>query len=100
MGVLSIREGVMINKTVKQETLQRLTKIRGQVEGLMRMIDEEKYCIDIVSQSNAIRRAVEQVALLVMKRHIESCVADSMSSKETAKQKINELIESVDRFIR
>ena len=90
----------MINKTVKQESLKRLNKIRGQVEGLMRMIDDEKYCIDIVNQSNAIRRAVEQVALLVMKRHIESCVADSMNSKEAAKQKINELIEAVDRFIR
>ena len=72
----------MINKTVKQESLKRLSRIRGQVECLMRMIDEEKYCIDIIHQSNAIRRAVEQVALLVMKRHIESCVADSMASKE------------------
>ncbi|MDO8644226.1 MAG: metal-sensitive transcriptional regulator [bacterium] len=89
----------MINEPVKKASLSRLKKIRGQVEGLMRMVDNEKYCIDVINQVNAIRRALEQVALILMKRHVESCVAHSIK-KEGGKEKIDELIHSIDRFIR
>lgn len=89
----------MINEEVKKESLKRLSRIKGQIEGLSRMIDKEEYCIDLINQANAIRRALEQVALIIMKRHVESCVAHSIK-KEGGTQKIDELIKSVDRFIR
>jgi len=77
----------------------RLKKVEGQIKGLMRMIEQDKYCIDLMTQVNAMRRALEKVALIIMKRHIESCVVESIKEKKGA-QKIDELIDSIDRFIR
>ena len=89
----------MINEKVKKDTLLRLRKVEGQVRGLMKMVDEEKYCIDLINQINAIRRALEKVALGILKRHIESCVTESMECKEGS-HKIDELVDSIDKFIR
>lgn len=89
----------MINEEVKVEAQKRLRRIEGQIGGLMRMIEEEKYCIDLIDQINAIRRALEQVALIIMKRHVESCVAESIKGKG-GKEKVDELISTIDRFIR
>lgn len=89
----------MINEGTKKQALKRLRKIEGQVKGLMRMVEGEKYCIDLITQVNAIRRALEKVALIIMKRHIESCVTESVREKKGS-QKIDELINSIDRFIR
>ena len=89
----------MINKEVKDQALKRLKRIEGQVRGLAKMVEGEQYCIDIINQVNAVRRALEQVALIVMKRHVESCVADSIK-KGGGKSKINELINSIDKFIK
>ena len=89
----------MINEDTKEQCLKRLRKVEGQLKGLMKMIEGEKYCIDLITQTNAIRRALEKVALIIMKRHIESCVAESVKSKK-GNQKIDELIDSIDRFIR
>ena len=89
----------MINEEAKDKSIKRLKRIEGQVKGLMKMIDEEQYCIDLVNQVNAIRRALEQVALIIMRRHVESCVAESIK-KDKGKQKIDELIRSIDRFIK
>ncbi len=89
----------MINKEVKEATLTRLNRIEGQVKGLKRMVEEEQYCIDLINQTHAIRRALEQVALIVMKRHVESCVAEACGTR-SGKAKIDELIRTIDRFIR
>ncbi|MBI2092005.1 MAG: metal-sensitive transcriptional regulator [Deltaproteobacteria bacterium] len=89
----------MVNKETKEMAISRLKKIEGQVRGLQHMIDSEKYCIDIINQINAARRALDQVGLLVMKRHLESCVADAIKTKG-GEEKIKELVESVDKFIR
>lgn len=89
----------MVNKKTKEQAAIRLKKIAGQIGGIGAMIEAEKYCIDIINQINAARRALDQVALLIMKRHLESCVTDAIKTKGGA-EKINELIESVDRFIR
>lgn len=89
----------MIDQPTKEATLKRLRRIEGQVKGLMRMIEEEQYCIDLINQTNAIRRALEQVALLIMKRHVESCVTESVQCCE-GRGKIEELISTIDRFIR
>lgn len=89
----------MINEPTKEAALARLKKIEGQVRGIEQMVNKEKYCIDIITQINAVRRALEQVALIVMKRHLESCVIDAIKTKG-GEDKIEELIETVDRFIR
>lgn len=89
----------MIDRKAKDKTLARLKRIEGQVKGLAKMTEEGQYCIDLVNQINAIRRALEQVALIIMKRHVESCVAESFRSKK-GDEKVEELISTIDRFIR
>ncbi len=89
----------MINDETKKDALKRLRRIEGQIKGLIKMVDEEKYCIDLIDQVNALRRALEQVALIIMKRHVESCVAESLKCYDQGK-KVDELIKTIDRFIR
>lgn len=88
----------MINKEVKADALVRLKRIEGQIRGVQNMVEEERYCIDIINQITAVCKALEQVGLLVMRRHLESCVADSIRSAKSD-GKIKELISSIERFI-
>ncbi len=89
----------MINEEVKKQAVKRLKRIEGQVKGIQRMIENEKYCIDIVNQVNAVRRALDQVALMVMKRHVESCVAEAIKVGNHTK-KIDELMETINKFVK
>lgn len=89
----------MINQDAKENTIKRLNRIEGQIKGLKKMIEQGHYCIDLIDQINAVRRALEQVALIIMKRHVESCVVDAINT-EGGKNKIDELIRTIDRFIR
>ena len=87
----------MINEAAKENALKRLKKIEGQVRGIMRMVEEEKYCIDIISQITAAEKALDGVAKIVMKRHVESCVTEAIVRGE-GQNKIDELIDSVFKY--
>ena len=89
----------MINEDVKKEALPRLKKIEGQIRGIQKMIEKERYCIDIINQVTAAQRALDQVGLRVMKRHIESCVTDTIKS-EGGGPMMGELMETIYGFIR
>lgn len=89
----------MIDRITKDDALVRLRRIEGQVKGIQRMVEEKRYCIDIINQITAVAKALEQVGLVVMKRHLESCVADSIRSNRT-NGKIKELISAVEKFIK
>ena len=84
----------MINEQVKAESLKRLNKIAGQVRGISRMVENEKYCIDIINQITAAKNALDGVAKIIMKRHVESCVTQAILEGH-AEEKINELITAV-----
>ena len=84
----------MINEEVKNNSMTRLKKIEGQIRGIMKMVDQEKYCIDIINQITAAEKALDGVAKNIMKRHIESCVTEAIIQGE-GKTKIDELIETV-----
>ncbi len=106
MGVLCIvengdydKENFMVNKETKELAIARLKKIEGQIRGVQQMVGDEKYCIDIINQVHAAKKALDGVALLIMKRHVNSCVADAIKSKG-GEAKVNELIETVDKFMR
>ncbi len=79
--------------------LKRLRRIEGQVRGLQRMVSEGQYCVDVLTQISSVRRATEQVGLIVMRDHIQGCVAGSVGSDD-AEQSIDELIEAVERFLK
>jgi DNA-binding FrmR family transcriptional regulator len=87
----------MINTAVKREALARLKRIEGQVRGIMRMVDEEQYCIDIINQITAAEKALDGVSRIVMKRHVESCVSQAIV-RGKGQTKIDELIETVFKF--
>ena len=88
----------MLNAQTKQETLKRLRRVAGQVAGIERMVTDERYCIEIIHQITAARRALDQVALGVMRRHVDSCVSEAIRSKQGA-AKIEELMATVHQFI-
>lgn len=90
----------MIDHETKVKALGRLRRIEGQVQGIQRMVEEEKYCVDILLQLTAVEGAVEQVQRLLLGRHIESCVADAIRSGNTRdrQKKVDELLEVFSRF--
>jgi DNA-binding FrmR family transcriptional regulator len=90
----------MVNEEAKREILDRLKRIEGQVQGIQRMVAEEKYCVDILQQVSAVLGALEQVSRRLLGRHIESCVAEAFTSGDDRERerKIGELLEVFSRF--
>jgi DNA-binding FrmR family transcriptional regulator len=77
----------------------RLRRIEGQVRGLQRMVDEDAYCIDILTQVAAVQTALEQVAVNVLDAHVRGCVADAVNGDGSeADEKLDELMAAVRRF--
>jgi DNA-binding FrmR family transcriptional regulator len=79
--------------------LTRLARVEGQVRGVCRMLDEGQYCIDVIDQITAARRALDRVALLVMRRHLNTCVKKRMAAGG-GEDMTKELVDSIDRFLR
>lgn len=90
----------MIDADTKAKVLGRLRRIEGQVQGIQRMVDEDKYCVDILLQLAAVQGAVEQAQKVLLGRHIEACVADAMRSGNSRdrQKKVGELLEIFARF--
>jgi CsoR family transcriptional regulator, copper-sensing transcriptional repressor len=90
----------VIDDETKAKALGRLRRIEGQVQGIQRMVEEEKYCVDILLQLTAVEGAVEQVQRLLLGRHIESCVAEAIRSGSTRdrQRKVDELLDVFSRF--
>jgi DNA-binding FrmR family transcriptional regulator len=77
----------------------RLRRIEGQVRGLQRMVDEDAYCVDILTQVAAVQTALEQVAVNVLDAHVRGCVADAVAADGSeADEKLDELMAAVRRF--
>ena len=77
----------------------RLRRIEGQVRGIQKMVDEDRYCIDVLTQVNATRAALEGVALRLLADHTEHCVMDAIRSGGGTK-KVKELNDAVERLVR
>ena len=84
----------------KEKLRNRLRRIEGQVRGLQRMVDEEVYCVDVLTQVASVVSALEKVGALVLRDHVEHCVRGSIERGEDADQKIEELTAAVERFLR
>ena len=84
----------------KDALTKRLHRIEGQVRGIERMVDEDRYCIDILTQIAAVRNALERLGLEVLGDHVDHCVHDALPSgdERTATQKSQELLAAVERF--
>lgn len=87
--------------TEKQALLNRLRRIEGQVRGLQRMVDDDTYCIDILTQVSAATKALETVALTLLDEHLRHCVTDAArAGGPEAEQKITEASEAIARLVR
>lgn len=88
-----------MRKDIKTSCQKRLNRIEGQVRGLARMVDEERYCIDIVTQISAVRAALRRVEEEILKDHVSHCVEHAIASGDKADQrrKIAELMAVVER---
>jgi DNA-binding FrmR family transcriptional regulator len=85
----------------KDEIAARLRRIEGQVRGLQRMVAEDKYCIDVLTQVSAATRALEAVALELLGDHLHHCVHDAILSGGTeAEDKIDEAQRAIARLVR
>ena len=79
----------------------RLRRVEGQIRGLQRMVEEDAYCIDVLTQIAAVRTALEQVAIRVLDGHVRGCVADAVADDAqdgNAAAKLDELMAAVERF--
>lgn len=78
----------------KSSALKRLARIEGQVRGVSRMIDEDRYCIDVVRQVQAIKAALSGLEKVVLDDHLETCVEDALTSDDVKarREKVEELV--------
>ena len=85
----------------KDQIQKRLRRIEGQVRGLQRMVDEDAYCIEVLTQISAATKALQAVALELLDDHINHCVTDAIASGgPDASEKINDALVAIGRLVR
>jgi CsoR family transcriptional regulator, copper-sensing transcriptional repressor len=85
----------------KDAHIKRMRRIEGQVRGISKMIESDKYCIDILTQVAAVNKAIEAVALGLLDEHLTHCVADAVSEGgQVADQKVQEASAAIARLVR
>jgi len=85
----------------KDDYLKRLRRIEGQVRGLQRLVDEDTYCIDILTQISAVTKALQSVAVGLLDEHMRHCVRDAAAeSSERADAMIEEATRAIERLVR
>jgi DNA-binding FrmR family transcriptional regulator len=91
-----------MHDTTKKSVITRLKRIGGQVGGLQRMVEDDRYCVDLLTQINAVRAALHKVEEQVLHDHVSHCVAGAFSSGDVVEQrhKVEELIATIARMTR
>ncbi len=85
----------------KDDYLKRLARIEGQVRGIKRMVEEDTYCIDVLTQVSAVTKALHAVSLGLMEDHLGHCVVDAArESQEAGDAKVREAAEAIARLVR
>ena len=82
----------------RDELLKRLARIEGQVRGIARMVDDDRYCIDVLTQIAAVQKALDAVALQLVDDHVRHCIAESSGDERAART--DELMEAVGRLVK
>ena len=85
----------------KEDYLKRLRRIEGQVRGLQKMVEDDKYCIDILTQVSAVTRALQSVSLGLLEDHLGHCVTQAVAEGgEVAELKVREASDAIARLVR
>ncbi|RGX13107.1 metal-sensitive transcriptional regulator [Paraclostridium sordellii] len=84
----------------KEALIKRLNRIEGQVKGIQKMIEDERYCVDILVQISAIRSAINKVGNIILENHIKGCVSNSIKygDFEQSDALISELMQTINKF--
>ena len=83
----------------KEDMLKRLRRIEGQVKGIQKMLEEDKYCVDILTQVAAVRAAINKVGSLILEKHSMTCIENAASS-EDKKKALSELAKTMQSFMK
>lgn len=91
-----------MNDATKRSVSNRLKRIGGQVRGIARMVEEDRYCIDLLTQLQAVRAALHKVEEEILKDHVQHCVAHAFASGDPVEQrhKVDELVAVLGRLTR
>ena len=91
-----------MHEVTQRSVSSRLKRIEGQVGGLLRMVEEHRYCVDVLIQINAVRAALHRVEAEILKDHVSHCVANAFASGDPVDQrhKVEELVETIGRMTR
>ena len=91
-----------MHDATKQAVALRLKRIEGQVRGVLRMVEQDRYCVDVLTQIDAVRAALLKVEEQVLRDHVSHCVADAFASGDPVEQqhKVEELVETIGRMTR
>ena len=89
-----------MKEEAREKVLARLKKVAGQVAGISRMVEEDRYCVDVLHQIAAVEGALDRVGHLVLTQHVETCVASAIESgrPKERKEKLDELMDVFSRF--
>jgi len=93
-------EETAVKEDTREQVLRRLRKIAGQVAGIERMVEQDRYCVDVLLQVAAVEGALDRVGHLVLASHVDTCVASAVESGKPGerKRKLDELLEVFSRF--
>ena len=91
---------IMTTVTTHSDQIARLKKIEGQIRGVQRMIQDQRYCIDILNQLQAVEAAIKRVEANILRKHLQGCVADAMRTGSEREQdaKLDEITQLLFRF--
>jgi DNA-binding FrmR family transcriptional regulator len=91
-----------MHDATRRAVTTRLKRIEGQVGGLMRMVEEDRYCVDVLTQINAVRAALHKVEEQILRDHVSHCVAGAFAAGDVLEQrnKIEELVTTIGRMTR
>ena len=89
----------MMNSDTREIVNKRLSRIAGQVAGLQRMVENERYCIEVIDQISAVRAALAKVSGIMLASHMQTCIKDAFTSGDKMQQdkKIDELVATMNR---
>ena len=84
----------------KDQLHKRLRRIEGQVRGIQKMVDEDRYCIDILQQMSAVQAAMDKVALGLLDDHVKHCMAEGADDEKRRRERTEEMMGAVGRLVR
>lgn len=92
----------MMNPDTRQGVQARLNRVAGQLAGIQRMVDEDRYCVDVLMQIAAVRAGLGKVSRIMLESHIQTCVTGAFESRDQADRtaKIEELVRVFDKSVR